>query len=276
MELTSSNRSFGGEQRVFRHRSQVLDCGMNFAFVLPPKTRSDVSPVLWYLSGLTCTHLNVIEKGEYRRAAAERGIIVVVPDTSPRGESIAFETEDWEIGFGASFYVDATRKPYAKHFRMFSYFTNELPQLVAESFPADMLRQGICGHSMGGHGALVLTLRNPGRYISCSAFAPIVEPSKSDLARPAFEKYFQSESEWASYDAIALLDQGCQCPEILVDQGSSGQFLDSLAPWRLADACKRNSVQLKLNMRDGYDHSYYFVSTFMRDHIGWHADRLAS
>jgi S-formylglutathione hydrolase len=252
---------------------------MTFAVYVPPHGAGQKLPVLWYLSGLTCTHANVMEKGEYRQAAAELGVIIVCPDTSPRGEGVADVPDDWKLGCGAGFYVDATEAPWSAHYRMYSYVTAELPALVAASFPmADMTRQGIFGHSMGGHGALVAALRTPGRYRSCSAFAPIVNPMTAAWSRPALTAYLGSdEAAWRRWDAVALIEDGACLPGLLVDQGSADSFLaDGLRPWLLAEACEAAAMPLTLRMQEGYDHSYYFISSFMADHVAWHAAILTA
>lgn len=275
MELLSRIRSHGGEQCVYRHCSAATNCEMTFAIYLPPRTNGEKPPILWYLSGLSCTHANVMEKGEYRRTAAQRGMIVVAPDTSPRGPDVPDEPDNWQFGSGASFYLDATQEPFSRNYRMFSYLTTELPNLVADRFDGDLTRQGIFGHSMGGHGALILALRNPETYRSCSAFAPIVQPSTADWSRPAFEKYLGPRGPWDEYDAVALINKGHRFPEFLVDQGTADPFLNTgLRPWLFAEACKVANIRLTLNMHEGYDHSYYFISSFMDDHIAWHADRM--
>lgn len=250
---------------------------MTFAVFVPPQAAGGPCPVLWYLSGLTCTHQNVMDKGEYRRLAAELGLIVVCPDTSPRGADVPDEKDNWQFGCGAGFYVDATQAPYAANYRMYSYVTGELPALVAREFPADMSRQGIFGHSMGGHGALIIALRNPALFRSCSAFAPIVRPSTAGWSRPALEKYLGTdEAAWRAWDACALVADGRRFPEFLVDQGTADGFLnDGLRPWLFAEACEKAGIPLTLRMQDGYDHSYFFISTFMDDHLRWHAARLA-
>lgn len=250
---------------------------MTFSVFVPPEAADGHKvPVLWFLSGLTCTHANVTDKGEFRAAAAEAGVIVVAPDTSPRGPGVPDEPDNWQFGCGAGFYLDATQAPYADHYRMYSYVTAELPALVAANFPADMTRQGVFGHSMGGHGALTIALKNPGRYQSCSAFAPIVQPSTAGWSRPALAKYLgPDEAAWRAYDATALIADGYRIPELLVDQGTADSNLeDGLKPWLLEEACRRAGIPLALTMREGYDHSYLFVSTFMADHIAWHAARL--
>lgn len=277
MKTLSTAKSFGGVQGVYSHMSEVCACDMTFAVYVPPQAKDGPCPVLWYLSGLTCTHANVMDKGEYRRMAAELGIIVVCPDTSPRGDDVPDESDNWQFGKGAGFYVNATQAPFAKNYRMYSYITQELPALIAANFPADMDRQGITGHSMGGHGALTIALKNPERFRSASAFAPIVAPSNAGWSRPAFEKYLGTdEATWRQYDACALIEDGARFPEFLIDQGKADGFLDDgLRPWLLEEACKDTDIALTLNMRDGYDHSYFFISTFMDEHLRWHAQRLS-
>ncbi len=276
METISTAKSFGGTQGVYRHKSAANQCDMTFAVFLPPQAKDGPVPVLWYLSGLTCTHQNVMDKGEYRQMAAELGIAVICPDTSPRGDDIPDEPDNWQFGKGAGFYVDATQEPFAKNYRMYSYITEELTDLVAQNFPLDMSRQAITGHSMGGHGALTIALKNPDRFKSASAFAPIVQPSTAGWSRPALEKYLGPEERaWRAYDATLLIEDGYRFPEFLVDQGTADGFLDEgLRPWLLEDACKKAGIPLTLHMRDGYDHSYFFISTFMDDHLCWHAERL--
>jgi len=251
---------------------------MTFAVFMPPKASEAPVPVLWYLSGLTCTHQNVMDKGEYRRAAAELGLAIVCPDTSPRGDDVPDDKADWTFGSGAGFYLNATQAPYAANYRMASYVLDELPQFIGSRFPVDMKRQSIFGHSMGGHGALTLALKNPGRFRSVSAFAPICRPSIAGWSKPAFERYLgPDERSWRGYDTVSLIKDGFRVPELLVDQGQRDQFLvDGLHPWLLQEACKDAGIPLILNMREGYDHSYFFISTFMENHLRWHAERLAA
>lgn len=277
MKIISENVSFDGVQGVYSHASKITGTDMTFAVYVPPQAAHAPCPVLWYLSGLTCSHANVMEKGEYRRAAAELGLIIVCPDTSPRGDDVADEPGNWQMGKGAGFYLDATEQPWAKHFQMYSYITEELPMIIAANFRADMGRQGIFGHSMGGHGALTIALKNPERFRSCSAFAPIVNPMEADWSVPAFEKYLGNDrSAWRQYDACALIEDGARFPEFLIDQGSADSFLQKgLMPWKLEETVKDTGIGLVLNMRERYDHSYYFISTFMADHLKWHAERLA-
>jgi S-formylglutathione hydrolase len=250
---------------------------MTFAVFVPSQAEERAVPVLWYLSGLTCTHANVMEKGEYRRLASELGLMVVCPDTSPRGSDVPDENDNWQFGSGAGFYVDATQTPYDRHYQMYSYVSRELPTLIASKFPADMERQGIFGHSMGGHGALTLALRNPGQFRSVSAFAPIVNPMEADWSVGAFEKYLGRDKQaWRAHDACALVEDDKTCPHILIDQGSIDGFLTTgLMPERFEKVCADAGQPLTLRMQEGYDHSYYFISTFMNDHLQWHSERLS-
>ncbi len=276
MNILSQNTAFGGMQGVFSHQSEATGTEMTFAVFVPPQAIAEKRPVLWYLSGLTCTHANVMEKGEYRRMAAELGLIVVCPDTSPRGNDVADELTNWKMGKGAGMYLNATKKPWAEHYQMYSYITEELPALIAEQFRADMDRQGIFGHSMGGHGAMTIALKNPDRFKSCSAFAPIVNPLTADWTQDAFEKYLGADrAKWREYDACALVEDGARFPEFLIDQGKADSFLETgLAPWKFEEAVKGTDIGLTLRMHERYDHSYYFISTFMDDHLKWHAARL--
>lgn len=276
IETRSSAKSHGGVQGVYVHASELCHCPMTFAVFVPEHGAGEKLPVLWYLSGLTCTHANVMEKGEYRKAASEHRVIIICPDTSPRGDGVADVGDNWKLGCGAGFYVDATQAPWSAHYQMYSYIRDELPQVVKTHFPADMSRQSIFGHSMGGHGAIVAALRNPGRYRSCSAFAPIVHPITADWSRPALQAYLgDDQSRWRQYDSVALIEDGARLPELLVDQGAADQFLaDGLRPQLLQAACEKARLPLTLRMHEGYDHSYFFISTFMADHIAWHAERL--
>ncbi|MBE0694127.1 MAG: S-formylglutathione hydrolase [Aquamicrobium sp.] len=276
MKTLSTAKSHGGIQGVYSHVSDACACDMTFAVFVPPQAADGPCPVLWYLSGLTCTHANVMEKGEYRRLAAELGLIVVCPDTSPRGEDVPDERDNWQFGSGAGFYLDATQEPFARNYRMYSYVAQELPALIAREFPADMARQGIFGHSMGGHGALTIALKHPDRFRSASAFAPIVQPSTAGWSRSAFEKYLGTdEAAWRAWDACALVEDGARFPEFLIDQGAADGFLDDgLRPWLFEETCRNTGISLTLRMQDGYDHSYFFISTFMDDHLRWHAQRL--
>ncbi|KRB60133.1 S-formylglutathione hydrolase [Rhizobium sp. Root708] len=277
MNILSQATAFGGMQGVFSHTSEACKCDMTFAAFVPPQAIKEPCPVLWYLSGLTCTHANVMEKGEYRRMAAELGLIIICPDTSPRGNDVPDELTNWQMGKGAGFYLDATEKPWAENYQMYSYITEELPAFVSQHFRTDMSRQGIFGHSMGGHGAMTIALKNPDRFKSCSAFAPIVEPSTADWSVPAFEKYLGSDrAAWRQYDACSLVSDGARFPEFLIDQGNADGFLENgLRPWLFEEAVKDTDIKLTLRMHERYDHSYYFISTFMDDHLQWHAERLA-
>jgi S-formylglutathione hydrolase len=251
---------------------------MTFSIFLPPQAEEGRKlPVVWNLSGLTCTHANVTEKGEYRAACAELGLIFAAPDTSPRGEGVP-DGEGYDFGQGAGFYVDATEQPWAANFRMWSYVTDELPALVGAEFPVDMERQGITGHSMGGHGALTVALRNPDRFRSVSAFAPIVAPTQVPWGQKALAGYLGDDrTAWRKHDAVALIEDGARLPEILVDIGDADPFLEKeLRPDLLERACADAGIHLSLRRRPGYDHSYYFISTFMADHLAWHAERLRS
>ncbi|MBX8824387.1 S-formylglutathione hydrolase [Ochrobactrum sp. SFR4] len=276
MEIISKAKVFGGTQGVYRHKSEACQCDMTFALFLPPQAEHAPVPVLWYLSGLTCTHQNVMDKGEYRRLAAELGIAILCPDTSPRGDDVPDEPDNWQFGKGAGFYLDATEAPFAKNYQMYSYITEELTELVAKEFPLDMSRQAITGHSMGGHGAITIALKNPERFKSVSAFAPIAQPSTAGWSKPAFEKYLgNNQSAWRAYDTTALIEDGHRIESLLIDQGTSDSFLDDgLRPWLLEEACAKAAIPLTLNMREGYDHSYYFISTFIDEHLRWHAARL--
>lgn len=277
METLSTNLAFGGTQGVYRHASAVTGTDMTFSVYVPPHEEGAALPVLWYLSGLTCTHANVTEKGEYRRACAEHGVIFVAPDTSPRGPGVP-DDEAYDFGQGAGFYLDATQAPWSQHFRMRSYIEQELPALIAAQFPADMGRQAITGHSMGGHGALTIGLRNPERFRSVSAFAPIVAPSQVPWGQKALAGYLGDDpAAWRAHDAVALIEDGARVVELLVDTGTADPFLDKeLRPELLATACADAGIALTQRLQPGYDHSYYFVSTFLGEHVAWHAARLTA
>jgi S-formylglutathione hydrolase len=278
IEQISANRAHGGTQGVWRHVSATTGTDMTFAVFVPDHAEGARMPVLWYLSGLTCTHANVMEKGEYRAACAEAGIIFVAPDTSPRGQGVP-DDEAYDFGQGAGFYVDATEEPWSANFRMRSYIEDELPALIAGEFAmADMQRQGITGHSMGGYGALTIALRNSDRFKSVSTFAPICSPMQSAWGEKALGGYLGVDrTNWRPYDACALIADGARLSELLVDQGEADQFLtDQLKPELLKRACAEAGIPLTLRMQPGYDHSYYFISTFMADHVRWHAERLTA
>jgi len=275
METLSTSRSHGGTQGVYRHASAETGTAMTFSVFVPDHAPGTKLPVLWYLSGLTCTHANVTDKGEYRAACAEHGVIFVAPDTSPRGDDVP-DDGGWDFGQGAGFYVDATQAPWAANYRMRSYIEHELPTLIAGQFPVDMARQAITGHSMGGHGALTISLRNPGRFRSTSAFAPIVSPLHCPWGEKALGGYLGPDrATWQDYDACALIDAGARPPALLVDQGQADGFLDEqLKTHLLREACKRAGQAATIRMQPGYDHSYHFISTFMAEHVAWHAEHL--
>ena len=277
METLSANRAHGGIQGVYRHVSAVTGTEMTFSVFVPPHPPGALLPVVWYLSGLTCTHANVTEKGEYRAACAELGLIFVAPDTSPRGQGVPDDPAGaHDFGLGAGFYVDATQAPFAENYRMWSYVTAELPALVAGRFPADLARQSIMGHSMGGHGALTIGLTYPDRYKAVSAFAPIVAPGQVPWGEKALGGYLSDDRPaWRRHDAVALIEDGALVPALLVDQGEGDPFLaEQLRPELLVAACAAAGIPLTLRRRPGYDHSYYFISTFMAEHLRWHAAAL--
>lgn len=275
MEQVSANLSHCGVQGVYRHASSATGTEMTFSVFVPEHQPGARLPVLWYLSGLTCTHANVTEKGEFRHACAQAGVIFVAPDTSPRGDEVP-DDEGYDFGKGAGFYVDATQEPWAANFRMRSYIETELPGIIAAEFPADKGRQGITGHSMGGHGALTIALRNPGRFRSVSAFSPIVSPLNCPWGEKALTGYLGGDrAQWREYDACALIENGARLPDLLVDQGTADGFLEEqLKTQLLVQACERAGQPATIRMQEGYDHSYYFISTFMADHVAWHAKRL--
>jgi S-formylglutathione hydrolase len=278
LEIISENKSHGGRQLVVKHASEATSTDMTFSIYLPPQAeQGERLPVVWYLSGLTCTHANVTEKGEYRAACAEHGLVFVAPDTSPRGEGVLDDPAGaYDFGLGAGFYVDATQDPWATNYRMWTYVTEELPALVVGEFPVDGYRQAITGHSMGGHGALTVALRNPNLFRSVSAFAPIVAPSQVPWGQKALAGYLGDESTaWRKHDAVALIEGGARVPELLVDVGKSDPFIEKeLRPELLERACAAAGIPLTLRIQPGYDHSYFFISTFMAEHLRWHAERL--
>jgi S-formylglutathione hydrolase len=278
LSIVSEAKSHGGRQIVVRHASAATATDMIFSIFLPPQAEKGAKlPVVWYLSGLTCTHSNVTEKGEFRAACAELGLIFVAPDTSPRGDGVPTAPEgQWDFGLGAGFYVDATEAPWATNYRMWSYVTDELPRLVGDEFPADMSRQAITGHSMGGHGALTVALNFPDRFRSVSAFAPIVAPGQVPWGQKALGGYLGDDrSAWRKHDTVALIEDGARVPELLVDVGDADPFLaQELRPDLLERACTDAGIALTLRRQPGYDHSYYFISTFMAEHLAWHAARL--
>ena len=275
MEQVSANRSHGGTQYVFTHDSAATGTPMTFSAFVPDHPDGVKLPALLYLSGLTCTHANVTEKGEYRAACAEHGIIFIAPDTSPRGDTVP-DDEGYDFGKGAGFYVNATEQPWSRHFHMRRYIEEELLAIVTDALPLDSSRIGITGHSMGGHGALTIALRNPGLFRSVSAFAPIVSPMNCPWGEKALGGYLGPDrAAWAEYDACALIDGGARLPDLLVDQGQGDNFLtDQLKTHLLVEACERAGQKAMIRMQPGYDHSYYFISSFMAEHVGWHAARL--
>ena len=271
MERIEHRACFGGWQDVYRHHSSVLDCAMNVAVYLPPQARQGRLPVLYWLSGLTCTEQNFITKAGAQRYAAEHGVIVVAPDTSPRGEGMA-DDPAYDLGQGAGFYLNATETPWAAHYRMRDYVVDELPALIEANFPATDAR-GISGHSMGGHGALKIALAHPGRYRSVSAFSPIVAPAQVPWGEKAFAAYLgPDQAAWLRHDATELLRTARERLPLLVDQGEADEFLATqLRPELLREACARANHPLTLRLHPGYDHSYYFVASFIGEHIAWHA-----
>jgi S-formylglutathione hydrolase len=274
MEKVATNRSFGGQQSVYRHLSEVTNCAMTFAVYTPPQAVHRPVPVLWYLSGLTCTHENAMVKAGAQAYAAKHGLMVIFPDTSPRGAEVA-DDDAYDLGQGAGFYVDATQAPWQPHFQMYSYITKELPALIAAHFPADMSRQGITGHSMGGHGALTIAMNHPETYTSVSAFAPIANPTGTAWGRKQLSAYLGDENtSWARHDACLLMDSAGWPRDMLVDQGSDDEFLDLLATPALTAAVQAAGIDATIRLQAGYDHSYFFVASFIADHLQWHADRL--
>ncbi|MEP1934703.1 MAG: S-formylglutathione hydrolase [Roseibium sp.] len=273
MKTVSENKAFGGLQGVYSHMSEACNCEMTFAVYLPPQADNSPVPCLWYLSGLTCTHENAMTKAGLQAHAAEFGIAIVFPDTSPRGENVAND-EAYDLGQGAGFYVNAKEEPWAPHFQMETYIASELRDLVSENF-AVSTRHGITGHSMGGHGALSLAMKYPERYQSLSALAPIANPTQSDWGRKQLGAYLGSnEADWVAHDASLLLKDKGWTGDILIDQGADDQFYDLLKPEALVAAMVETKTAHSYRLTDGYDHSYYTISTFARDHVAWHAERL--
>ena len=274
MQTVSENAAFGGVQGVYSHTSDTCGCDMTFGLYLPPQAKTEDVPLIWYLSGLTCTHENAMTKAAAQGWCAEYGVAIVFPDTSPRGEGVA-DDEAYDLGQGAGFYVDATETPWSPHFKMWSYVSDELPTLIHRNFATDPERQAITGHSMGGHGALTIAMNEPQRYRSVSAFAPIAHPTGSDWGRKQLNAYLgDDESAWTRHDSTLLMrEQGFHSP-VLIDQGASDQFLDLLKPEALSEAMAAKRQAGEFRMQPGYDHSYFFVSTFMADHIAFHAEAL--
>jgi S-formylglutathione hydrolase len=277
-ETVSATRSFGGTQYVFRHPSKTTGTEMRFAAFVPPQAAAAALPVVWFLAGLTCTEENFTVKAGAQRVAAELGLILIAPDTSPRGDGVPDDPEGaYDFGLGAGFYLDATQAPWARHYRMESYITQDLPDFVARTLPVDMKRQGIMGHSMGGHGALILSLRHPGHFACVSAFAPIASPMNCPWGEKALGGYLGPDrAAWRGHDACALIEDGARIPGILVDQGKADGFLETqLKPRLLESACANAGIPLTLRWHEGYDHSYFFIATFVEDHLRWHARVLS-
>jgi len=274
MEIVSENKCYDGVQGVYTHRSEACQCDMTFGLFMPQEAQHTSVPVLWYLSGLTCTHENAMVKAGAQAWAAEQGIALIFPDTSPRGEGVA-DDPAYDLGQGAGFYVNATETPWAPHFRMWDYVAEDLPRLVFENFALDQDRQAITGHSMGGHGALTLAMGHAGRYRSVSAFAPICNPSETDWGRKQLAAYLGSdETLWEAHDSTKMMQKAGFDGPILIDTGASDQFIDLLKPETLAQAANARRQQSTFRLQPGYDHSYFFVSTFMEDHIAFHAEAL--
>jgi S-formylglutathione hydrolase len=276
LDVVSQSRCFEGIQFTYRHRSSETATVMRFAAFIPPQADQRPVPVVWYLSGLTCTEENFTVKAGAQRIAAELGLLLIAPDTSPRGDGVPGDPAgSYDFGLGAGFYVDAMQEPWSRNYRMASYIERELPTLIKSELPADMTRQSIMGHSMGGHGALTIALRNQDRYASVSAFSPICSPMTCPWGEKALSGYLGDKERWRRYDACALLEDGARLRELLVDQGAEDQFLETqLKPQLLERACAKAGVPLTLRMHEGYDHSYFFISTFIEDHLRWHAQRL--
>ncbi len=274
MKTLSENKCCGGIQGVYAHESDACSCEMTFGLFLPEVAAHVPVPVLWYLSGLTCTHENAMVKAGAQAWAAEQGIALIFPDTSPRGDDVA-DDEAYDLGKGAGFYVNATQDPWAPHFRMWDYVAEELPALVGADFALDMERQAITGHSMGGHGALTLAMNLPGRFASVSAFAPIAHPTASDWGRKQLTAYLgEDDSDWVRHDSTLLMRETGFDGPVLIDQGGNDQFLDLLKPEALAESMAAQRQDGTFRIQKGYDHSYFFVSTFMEDHVAFHAEAL--
>lgn len=276
MEQIGSNKCFGGQQQRFRHHSAVLGCDMTFSVYLPPQADKAPVPVVWWLSGLTCTDENFVTKAGAQRYAAELGLALVAPDTSPRGEGVPDDPEGaWDFGLGAGFYVNATQEPWRSHYRMYDYIVRELPDLVGQ-FPVDLARAGISGHSMGGHGALTIALRNPGRFRSVTAFSPICSPTRCPWGEKALGNYLGPDRDtWREYDASLLLAASEERLPVLVDQGDADGFLaEQLQPELLREASAEAGYPMTIRLQPGYDHSYFFIASFIGEHLDFHAGHL--
>lgn len=278
MEQISGNKCFGGQQLQFKHQSQATNCEMVFSIYLPPPADKKNAPVLYWLSGLTCTDQNFVTKAGAQQFAARHGIVIVAPDTSPRGENVADEPDRYDLGKGAGFYVNATRSPWSEHYRMFDYVTDELPALIENNFPVVPGLKSIFGHSMGGHGALICTLKNPGKFQSVSALSPICNPVICPWGQDCFSTYLGDDQEsWKAYDATELIRAGAKSLPLFIDQGTEDEFLENqLYPQNLEAACKKSGIPVNLRRQKGYDHSYYFIASFMEDHIAYHAEKLTT
>lgn len=277
LELLSTQRCFGGEQRRYKHYAQSLGCNMVFSVFLPPQANETEVPVVYYLSGLTCTDENFVSKAGAQRRAAELGLAIVAPDTSPRGDGVPDDPEGaWDFGLGAGFYINATQAPWSEHYHMYDYVVDELPLLVNQELPVAQVRASIMGHSMGGHGALTIALKNPGRFCSVSAFSPIVAPSECPWGEKAFSHYLGPEREaWLAHDSCHLMRHSTDPTPMLVDQGDADNFLEEqLAPEKLVLVAEEKGYPLELRMQPGYDHSYFFIASFMDDHLNFHARHL--
>ncbi len=277
LEKISDVRCFEGRQLRYKHTAASLQCDMHFSIYLPPQAEQSVVPVLYWLSGLTCTDENFVTKAGAQQAAAEHGIAIVAPDTSPRGEGVPDDPDGaYDFGLGAGFYINATQAPWSQHYRMYDYIVDELPTLIAGNFPVDMARSSIFGHSMGGHGALTIALKNPGKYRSVSAFAPICAPSECPWGEKALANYLGDDrAGWRAHDAVALLEEGATLSPLKVDQGSADGFLDEqLKTERLIETLNMRGDKSDVRYREGYDHSYFFIATFIAEHIAFHAGHL--
>lgn len=279
LKTKSQHKSFGGLQGVYAHQSEVTDCEMEFSVYLPEQSKTEKCPVLYYLSGLTCTQDNVTTKAGFQRYASELGIIIVCPDTSPRGTNYPEEHDNYDFGSGAGFYLNATQAPWSQSYRMYDYIVNELPQFIEQNFPVDKFRSGIFGHSMGGHGALTIGLRNPDKFQSISAFSPITAPMSCPWGQKAFSQYLgEDQQDWKIYDSTQLIlsDHLSRNP-ILIDQGSADNFLaEQLKPELFVKACLQKNQKLEYRLQDGYDHSYYFISSFIQDHLVFHLNNFSN